>query len=52
VIVPHSIQQGARVADYASFFLFSELVESGLAKDIFNNPVDQRTDDYITGRFG
>lgn len=52
VIVPHSIQQGARVADDAAFFLAGELVEHGLARDIFNNPTDKRTDDYITGRFG
>lgn len=52
VIVPHSIQQGARVADNAAFFLSGELVESGPARDIFNNPTNQRTDDYITGRFG
>ncbi|MFN8454253.1 MAG: phosphate ABC transporter ATP-binding protein [Anaerolineae bacterium] len=52
VIVPHSIQQGARVADNAAFFLSGELVESGPARDIFNNPTNQRTDDYLTGRFG
>jgi phosphate transport system ATP-binding protein len=52
VIVPHSIQQGIRVADYAAFLLSSELIESGPAADVFDNPTDQRTEDYITGRFG
>jgi len=52
VIVPHSIQQGIRVADYAAFLLSGELVESGLARDVFDNPTDKRTEDYITGRFG
>ena len=52
IIVPHSIQQGIRVADYAAFLLFGELVESGPARDVFDNPTDKRTEDYITGRFG
>lgn len=52
VIVPHSIQQGARVADYAAFLLSGELVESGPATQVFDHPTDQRTEDYITGRFG
>jgi phosphate transport system ATP-binding protein len=52
VIVPHSIQQGIRVADYAAFLLSGELVESGPARNVFDHPTDQRTEDYITGRFG
>jgi phosphate transport system ATP-binding protein len=52
VIVPHSIQQGIRIADYAAFLLSSELIESGPATDVFDHPIDQRTEDYITGRFG
>jgi phosphate transport system ATP-binding protein len=52
VIVPHSIQQAARVADYAAFFLMGELVEHRPGAEIFTTPRDQRTDDYITGRFG
>jgi len=52
VIVPHSVQQAARVADKAAFFLAGELVEYGTGKEIFTRPKDQRTDDYITGRFG
>jgi phosphate transport system ATP-binding protein len=52
IIVPHSIQQGIRVGDYAAFLLSGELVESGPARDVFDNPADKRTEDYITGRFG
>jgi phosphate transport system ATP-binding protein len=52
VMVPHSVQQAARVADRAAFLLDSELVEVGRAGKIFSNPQDQRTEDYITGRFG
>lgn len=52
VIVPHSIQQAARVADWAAFFLQGELVECGPRDQIFTNPSDKRTDEYITGRFG
>ena len=52
VIVPHSVQQAARVADYAAFFLMGELVEQQPEKAIFAHPRDQRTEDYVTGRFG
>lgn len=52
VLVPHSIQQASRTADYAAFFLQGELVEYSEGKTIFTNPKDQRTEDYITGRFG
>ena len=52
VIVPHSIQQAARVADYAAFLLLGELIEHGTGEQIFTNPRDKRTEDYITGRFG
>lgn len=52
VMVPHSIQQAARVADCASFFLQGELVETATGRDIFTVPKDQRTEDYVTGRFG
>ena len=52
VIVPHSVQQAARLADRAAFLLDGELVEMGEAGPIFANPQDQRTEDYITGRFG
>ena len=52
VIVPHSVQQAARVADHAVFMLQGELVEEGPGELLFTRPHDQRTEDYITGRFG
>ncbi len=52
VIVPHSVQQAARVADYAAFFLMGELIECGPDKQVFTAPRDKRTEDYVTGRFG
>jgi phosphate transport system ATP-binding protein len=52
VLVPHSVQQAGRTADYAGFFLQGELVEYGDGKSIFTNPHDKRTEDYVTGRFG
>jgi phosphate transport system ATP-binding protein len=52
VIVPHSIQQAARLADSAAFFLMGELVEYRPGNEIFTRPRDQRTEDYVTGRFG
>ena len=52
IIVPHSIQQAARVADDAAFFLMGELIEYRPGRDIFTRPREQRTEDYITGRFG
>ncbi len=52
IIVPHSVQQAARIADYAAFFLMGEMVEYRPGEEIFVNPRSQRTEDYITGRFG
>ena len=52
VLVPHSIQQAARTADFAAFFLQGELVEYAPGREIFTNPKDKRTEDYIEGRFG
>ncbi len=52
VLVPHSVQQAARTADYAAFFLQGELIESGDGKTLFTAPKKKRTEDYITGRFG
>jgi phosphate transport system ATP-binding protein len=52
ILVPHSVQQAARTADYAGFFLQGELVEQGPGKTLFLNPKDQRTEDYVEGRFG
>lgn len=52
VMVPHSVQQAARVADRAAFLLDGELIETGDAGQLFSRPQEQRTEDYITGRFG
>ena len=52
ILVPHSVQQAARTADYAAFFLQGELVEYGEGKALFTAPKQKRTEDYITGRFG
>ena len=52
VLVPHSVQQAARTADHAAFFLQGELVEYAPGNEIFTNPKDQRTADYVEGRFG
>ncbi|HLC34150.1 MAG TPA: phosphate ABC transporter ATP-binding protein [Anaerolineales bacterium] len=52
VLVPHSVQQAGRTADFGAFMLQGELVEFGPAKELFTRPRDQRTEDYITGRFG
>lgn len=52
LIVTHNMQQAARIADSTAFFLNGELVEHGPTSEIFTNPNDRRTEDYITGRFG
>lgn len=52
VIVTHNMQQAGRISDDTSFFLNGEVVETGLTEDIFYRPLDKRTEDYITGRFG
>ncbi len=52
VMVPHSVQQAARIADRAAFLLNGELVEMNQTEALFLHPQDQRTEDYITGRFG
>jgi phosphate transport system ATP-binding protein len=52
VLVPHSVQQAARTADYAAFFLGGELIEYATGKELFIHPKDKRTEDYIEGRFG
>ncbi|MDY6835071.1 MAG: phosphate ABC transporter ATP-binding protein PstB [Chloroflexota bacterium] len=52
VIVTHNMQQAARVSQWTCFFLMGELVEYGPTSRIFTNPEDQRTKDYISGRFG
>lgn len=52
VIVTHNMQQAGRIADNTAFFLLGEIVEYGKTEQIFGNPQDKRTEDYITGRFG
>jgi phosphate transport system ATP-binding protein len=52
VIVTHNMQQAARVSDVTAFFLNGEIVEAGETHKLFTKPRDQRTEDYITGRFG
>ena len=52
VIVTHSMQQAARISDFTAFFLLGDLIEMGTTNQIFTKPGDQRTEDYITGRFG
>lgn len=52
VMVTHNMQQALRVSDYTAFFLLGEMVEFGKTDDIFSQPKDKRTEDYITGRFG
>ena len=52
IMVTHNMQQAVRVADMTAFFLLGEIVEYGDTEKMFSNPVDKRTEDYITGRFG
>jgi phosphate transport system ATP-binding protein len=52
VIVTHNMQQAARVADRTAFMLSGKLVEVGPTKEIFTNPTDSRTEEYVTGKFG
>ncbi len=52
VIVTHNMQQATRISDKTAFFLLGEVIEYGKTDDLFSIPKDQRTEDYITGRFG
>ncbi len=52
VIVTHNMQQAARVSDWTAFFYMGELVECAPTERIFTNPAEQRTEDYVTGKFG
>lgn len=52
ILVPHSIQQAARTADQAAFFLAGELIEYAEGKNMFTTPAQKQTEDYIMGRFG
>lgn len=52
IIVTHNMQQAARVSDSTAFFLLGDMIEMGSTAQIFRLPIDKRTEDYITGRFG
>ncbi|HXX29524.1 MAG TPA: phosphate ABC transporter ATP-binding protein PstB [Myxococcaceae bacterium] len=52
IIVTHSMRQAARVSDQTAFFYMGELVEMGSTEQIFTNPKERRTEDYVTGKFG
>ncbi len=52
VIVTHNMQQAARISDSTAFFLLGEVIEFNETSEVFGNPKDKRTEDYITGRFG
>jgi phosphate transport system ATP-binding protein len=52
LLVPHSVQQAARTADHAAFILDGQMIEFAQGKQLFTRPTDQRTEDYIEGRFG
>ena len=52
VIVTHNMQQAVRISDRTAFFLLGDLIEYAPTERLFSNPVDKRTEDYITGRFG
>lgn len=52
IIVTHNMQQAARISDYTAFFMLGEIVEYNLTTELFKNPKEKKTEDYITGRFG
>ncbi len=52
IIVTHNMQQAVRISDHTAFFLMGELIEFGNTEELFSQPKDKRTEDYITGRFG
>jgi len=52
VIVTHNMQQAARISDYTGFFFLGRLIEFGPTRSLFTTPRDERTEAYITGRFG
>ncbi|MBP0959076.1 MAG: phosphate ABC transporter ATP-binding protein [Oscillospiraceae bacterium] len=52
VVVTHNMQQAVRISDNTAFFLLGELIEYGETEKLFSQPLDKRTEDYITGRFG
>lgn len=52
IIVTHNMQQASRISDYTAFFILGEVTEFSATSELFKNPKDKRTEDYITGRFG
>jgi phosphate transport system ATP-binding protein len=52
VLVTHNMSQAARISDYSLFMYLGELVEYGKTKNMFTNPIDPRTEEYLTGKFG
>ena len=52
IIVTHSMSQAARISDRTAFFYLGELIEYDTTQNIFNNPKEERTENYISGRFG
>ena len=52
VIVTHNMQQAVRISDNTAFFLLGEIIEYGNTEQIFSQPGNKKTEDYITGRFG
>lgn len=52
IVVTHNMQQATRISDKTAFFLLGEVIEFGETEELFSNPKDERTEDYITGRFG
>ena len=52
IIVTHNMQQAVRISDKTAFFLLGELIEADDTEKLFSTPVDKRTEEYITGRFG
>lgn len=52
VIVTHNMQQAVRISDTTAFFLLGDLIETGKTEELFSNPKQKKTEDYITGRFG
>ena len=52
LIVTHNMQQAARVSDYTGFMLLGELLEFGTTEEVFTSPTHEKTEEYITGRFG
>jgi phosphate transport system ATP-binding protein len=52
VLVTHNMQQAVRTADFTAFMYLGDIIEFGQTEQIFSNPREQRTSDYVTGRFG